>query len=261
MSSPNGVWRSPTQAPPPKPHRDYPSKPKHGNPRNSKNQTWPPTTLGTQTWQPTHARERQPTRTQTDPGPNGRPKRCLQPQAVSRDPLPGTKPAPRRESRRSQRRLSRSTTGGPIPTRQQLSYVLPAPPAHWILALDGIASDIPHGGIDSDYPFPCSAGYLGGATPEWQRGPQCREPCPKGKFCGPATLVAQNCTAGSYCETASASPTFCAPGTYGSEPNRWSQQQCSTCPPGSRCSTGQLEVCHVGTFQDTSGQSACDACP
>ena len=74
-------------------------------------------------------------------------------------------------------------------------------------------------------------------------------PCPPGKYCDTAGIASPSgdCSAGYYCPEGSSSSTPL-------------QYRCSSgykCPGG----TGEPIPCDPGTYQDSSGQSSCLACP
>lgn len=59
-----------------------------------------------------------------------------------------------------------------------LEYTLPTPPARWVFVTGtGSTSSVAPGSeVDSDFPFPCSAGLVGSTEAEHQTGPQCWRP-------------------------------------------------------------------------------------
>jgi hypothetical protein len=56
-----------------------------------------------------------------------------------------------------------------------VDYTLPAPPGRWLFIRQGTTFHLGSGGEDSDFPYDCPAGVVGGPTPEDQSGPQCAE--------------------------------------------------------------------------------------
>ena len=54
-----------------------------------------------------------------------------------------------------------------------LQYTLPAPTGRWLFVRKGLTFHLDPGAEDSDLPYACPAGVVGGPTPEEQSGPQC----------------------------------------------------------------------------------------
>ena len=97
---------------------------------------------------------------------------------------------------------NRAPTGRSISlTGGTLRYELPTPPARWVLIPDGSTiSTLTFGTIESDFPFPCSAGVYAPTNDTLvQSGPMCGGPCPPGHFCSGSTTDPIPCPAGTYC--------------------------------------------------------------
>ncbi|XP_034024624.1 signal peptide, CUB and EGF-like domain-containing protein 3 [Thalassophryne amazonica] len=73
------------------------------------------------------------------------------------------------------------------------------------------------------------------------------------------------CYSGSYCPSWAqiSVDTLCPPGWFCPQGSVSGNQPGSQCPPGHACPHGSAEptVCSAGSFQSSSGQSACDTCP
>ena len=54
-----------------------------------------------------------------------------------------------------------------------VEYTLPAPPGRWLFIRQGLTFALEQGPENSDFPFSCPAGVVGGVTPVEQSGPQC----------------------------------------------------------------------------------------
>ena len=52
-------------------------------------------------------------------------------------------------------------------------YTLPAPPGRWLFVRQGRTFELKSGFENSNFPYACPAGVVGGPTPEEQSGPQC----------------------------------------------------------------------------------------
>jgi hypothetical protein len=57
-----------------------------------------------------------------------------------------------------------------------LQYTLPAPPGRWLTIRQDITLKLDMGFEDLEFPYPCSAGIIGGIVPEEQMGPGCSRP-------------------------------------------------------------------------------------
>ena len=63
-----------------------------------------------------------------------------------------------------------------LSTTSSLQYTLPAPPGHWLIIRQGDTLQMSPGAEDTDFPYSCSAGVVGGTVPEEQLGPGCARP-------------------------------------------------------------------------------------
>ena len=100
-----------------------------------------------------------------------------------------------------------------------------------------------------------SAGFVGYTNdPSAQNSPSCSGSCPGGFSCVQGTSVPVVCTKGSYCTPGSPLPMPCFPGTYGEVPGLQSQADCTHCPAGSWCSSGQRVKCTGPTYNPLSVQ-------
>ena len=54
-----------------------------------------------------------------------------------------------------------------------VEYTLPAPPGRWLFIRQGTKYNLDPGSENSDFPYACPAGVVGGNKPEEQSGPQC----------------------------------------------------------------------------------------
>ena len=57
-----------------------------------------------------------------------------------------------------------------------LRYTLPAPPGRWLNIRQGMTFQLDPGAEDLSFPYACSAGVIGGDSPEDQSGPGCSKP-------------------------------------------------------------------------------------
>eukprot|EP00966_Prymnesium_polylepis_P310710 7178749-Prymnesium_polylepis.2 len=137
-----------------------------------------------------------------------------------------------------------------------LRYTLPAPPGRWLFIPRGTVFQLEPGAVESDFPYPCPAGVVGGTSVKEQSSPQCSRPCDSGRLCPPATTVPQPCPRGSFCPRATAISIPCAPGTYSSSDSLGSAAGCHICPLGHACALGaaEPEPCAAGRFGATPGQ-------
>eukprot|EP00966_Prymnesium_polylepis_P323140 7379351-Prymnesium_polylepis.1 len=162
----------------------------------------------------------------------------------------------------------------------ELSYIIPAPLAHYIYITDG-SNRTQLTSTDTDYPFPCSPGVVGATKGNRdQSGPQCSHLCPEGFFCPMATSIPKECHFGSYCPRGSPAPLLCPAGTVGTRNNLTHVEDCEPCPrgtsilPGSsspqpcadgfyatNASSATCTSCPPGTHQDVEGQTECKPCP
>ena len=55
-------------------------------------------------------------------------------------------------------------------------YQLPTPPARWLFISQGDTFRLEPGAVDSEFPFACPSGVVGGTTVQEQSGPSCRGP-------------------------------------------------------------------------------------
>jgi len=165
------------------------------------------------------------------------------------------------------------------PGRQVVTYVLPAPLAHWIANVvecgpadswcfteyGRFFSRLTSASVNVDYPYVCPPGLFGNSTqPPHQSSPQCSGSCPAGKFCSGATVWPQVCEKGTFCNQGSPAPTPCRPGTHGLRPQLTSQGQCTDCALGYFCRGGTQIECARGTYNNLSlanESAACIRCP
>lgn len=144
--------------------------------------------------------------------------------------------------------------------------------------------------VDDDYPTACPPGVYGSSQePTHQSGPTCEAPCPAGFECLKGTVVPVNCSMGDYCpcaprhlnqhilanldspvhirgRTGSPAGVPCAEGKYGARRGLREAGECSECPPGHYCSSGNKIACTKDTYTDEadamrSDISACHQCP
>ena len=138
---------------------------------------------------------------------------------------------------------------------------------------------IPTRRVDTDFPHPCSAGFLGSAEPNSQSSGHCAGPCTAGKYCKEATSQELPCTRGHYCGKMSPLPQQCPAGTYSNATNLTGASECTNasqgyfaiagstqqtpCPKGSYTNEpkkGECTPCSSGTYQDEEGKTACKPC-
>eukprot|EP00966_Prymnesium_polylepis_P061918 1436653-Prymnesium_polylepis.1 len=79
-----------------------------------------------------------------------------------------------------------------------LDYTFPAPPGRYLFVRTGNTFLLADGAEDSDFPYPCPAGIIGGFNADVQRSPACSRPCDGGRYCPPATTQSQPCPVGYY---------------------------------------------------------------
>ena len=173
------------------------------------------------------------------------------------------------------------------------AYSLPAPMAHWIAALEcriyrvpcTTATCVPEdqpplpvqpceeheygqwvgrtnpGAVEDGLPFRCAPGKLGSTLDAAdQSTSRCTDDCPAGHYCPAASQFPTPCRQGTYCPTASGAETPCAGGTYGSRPLLTSQEECTVCPSGWWCSSGNKIACGYNTFNPDMQQEAVGSC-
>jgi hypothetical protein len=77
-----------------------------------------------------------------------------------------------------ERNIAQSNVGGTIhlDPAASMTYTLPAPPGRWLSVRQGTSFELTPGAVNSDFPYACPAGVVGGPTPEEQSGPQCSRP-------------------------------------------------------------------------------------
>ena len=109
-------------------------------------------------------------------------------------------------------------------------------------------------------PMPCTPGFYCDA----QSLTNVTGPCPGGYFCpaGSTSSTQNACTPGHYCTSESATPLPCPPGTFNTNSNSSSIQDCEECPRGSFCKPAASVpcLCPVNTFQGFTGASSCTPC-
>ena len=166
-----------------------------------------------------------------------------------------------------------------------ITYLLPAPIAHWVAATECKFYDLPAGvpqpcepreygswrarfsagASDDGIPYECAAGKLGETfNPAEQASSSCSRPCPAGNYCPAASAVPIPCRMGTYCSTASPYESPCMQGTWGSRMMLTSQEQCTTCAPGWWCQSGNRIACGVGSYNPFPSQyskQSCQQCP
>ena len=124
---------------------------------------------------------------------------------------------------------------------------------------------LPQGTIDTDFPYACAPGILGGNGSNFdeQDDARCGGFCPAGYTCPEeATVNPTPCEPAHFCPEGSAVARACPKGTFSAVQGLESEQQCRTCPAGSSCSIGVLNhtLCSQGTIQPEAGQSECVRC-
>eukprot|EP00966_Prymnesium_polylepis_P095160 2203483-Prymnesium_polylepis.1 len=119
-------------------------------------------------------------------------------------------------------------SGGSIflSTNSTLGYTLPVPSGRWLNIRQGINFQLEKPAVDSDFPYACPAGVVGGTSAEDQSWPGCGGPCPAGRLCPPATVWPQPCPRGSYCPSGSPVPLPCSAGTFSSLDHLTSESEC-----------------------------------
>ena len=60
--------------------------------------------------------------------------------------------------------------------RGSVTYTLPAPSGRWVLTPDGLTYRLERGSIETDFPFTCNAGLVGGPSAVDQSSPACGGP-------------------------------------------------------------------------------------
>mmetsp|Transcript_27473 Transcript_27473/g.73990 ORF Transcript_27473/g.73990 Transcript_27473/m.73990 type:complete len:197 (+) Transcript_27473:382-972(+) len=79
-----------------------------------------------------------------------------------------------------------------------LEYMLPAPPGRWLYIRQGLTFQLDQAHEDSDFPYACPNGVVGGPSAAEQSGPQCSRPCPAGHLCPARTTQPNPCPRGHY---------------------------------------------------------------
>jgi hypothetical protein len=152
---------------------------------------------------------------------------------------------------------------------------------------------LPHGALEVDYPYECSAGVFGSADPSSQLSALCAGHCPPGKYCPTAgTAQALDCprwlrerrsnsgpvsphrcsahvpcsilrsSSGHYCPEGSSQAQMCAPGTYSSATGVAAASHCAVCPAGAACAAGATapKTCTSGSNAAMPRQALCERC-
>ena len=148
-----------------------------------------------------------------------------------------------------------------------VTYILPAPAAHWIgapIERDGQTVWELVDPFDQDLPFKCPAGVVASADEQEaaMKSPTCAGACPTGSYCTAGTQQPQNCTRGHWCPVGAPSPIPCSTGTYNPEEGSGSESACLVCSSGTYCLPGSAEEaqCAPGTYNDQEGQVRCTNC-
>ena len=178
-----------------------------------------------------------------------------------------------------------------IEEASQLTYQLPAPLGHYVLAPEWDAGRtyerVPSGALDSAYPYACPLGFVGATdsllSPLDQSSHQCSGLCPAQFFCPGGTHTPTLCTRGHYCPVGSGRGIPCPAGTFSNATGLASVGGCRRCPtPGGHyCAAGSVEplicpsgsyapdgtgarpcvFCTAGKFQSATGAFGCHSCP
>ena len=151
------------------------------------------------------------------------------------------------------------------PSKQPVTYELPAPPAHYVVIMGkGLTTaEISKGLIDENYPFECAPGKYGAdVSRDVQATPRCSGPCPEGFSCPVATVEPQICARSTYCPEGSATETSCPAGTFGAQQGQSNIAQCQTCKAGTECPIGSAEQkpCAPGSYAKINGSAVCTPC-
>ena len=164
-----------------------------------------------------------------------------------------------------QRNTAPRGAGASIFSTVALRYGLPTPLSRWVLIPDGRGeATLAAGAVDDDFPYPCSAGLYGNSyDPADQSGPQCSGACPAGYSCGTATIDPAPCPNGTFCRAGSPAPSDCPAGTVGLRPKLTEEAACDECEAGTYCPMGTAAVlpCSLGTYSPMAGLGACRTCP
>ena len=72
-------------------------------------------------------------------------------------------------------RNAAASSGGSIQLSPaaKVEYTLPAPPGRWLFVRQGVSFQLDPGSENSDFPYACPAGIVGGTSVAEQTGPQC----------------------------------------------------------------------------------------
>ena len=120
-----------------------------------------------------------------------------------------------------------------------------------------------------DYPFACAPGLVGGVAAADQASSTCAGACPAGYVCpSRPTHIPLICPLGSFCPVGSARSLACPSGAFGSATGLRSADECSPCPGGHWCNSGQAFPCAVSFYTAGAAPSfarkdlaACLPCP
>eukprot|EP00966_Prymnesium_polylepis_P005565 127388-Prymnesium_polylepis.1 len=63
-----------------------------------------------------------------------------------------------------------------LSSNSTIEYTLPAPPGRWLFVRQGLSFQVENGPVDSDFPFACPAGVIGGSSSTSQSSPGCAGP-------------------------------------------------------------------------------------
>ena len=140
-------------------------------------------------------------------------------------------------------------------------------PCDWSQTPDMIGSLVqvlPQGAMDMDYPYSCGPGFRGSAEPSEQMTSLCAGPCPAGTYQPDVGATAcLECPLHSFCTAGTASPSSCPVATYGHTTGLRSEEECTPCPAGGYCVSGEFFPCTTGAFGvevDASNAAACVSC-
>ena len=162
---------------------------------------------------------------------------------------------------RNETRFERNGGGGSIVLSAvaTVQYTLPAPPGRWLFIRQGTTFQVEPGtAVDSEFPFDCPAGVVGGTSVRDQSGPGCSRQCDAGTMCPPGTMHALPCPQGHYCPQGTVTAVACDSGTFSTSTSLTSAAGCEPCPLGRACPPGTSvpELCAAGRFGETTGQTS-----
>ena len=162
---------------------------------------------------------------------------------------------------RNETRFERNGGGGSIllSSNGTVEYTLPAPPGRWLFIRQGASFSIEPGTtVDSEFPFYCPAGVVGGTSAREQSGPGCSRQCDAGSLCPPGTTRPLSCPRGYFCPQGTTREVPCDSGTFSTSSSLKAASECDICTLGHFCppGTSEPEPCAAGRFGATPGQAS-----